>query len=338
MKTLSRIAALAAVSALALAGCGSGGGSTTTTPAETSGAETTAAGEATGEAGGLIAVITPSHSNPFFKAEADAASAKAIELGYEVQADSHDDDPNKQSELIDSAISNGAVAIILDNAGADVTVGAVQKAADAGIPTFLIDREINESGIAISQIVANNSQGAGLVAEAFGAALEGQGTYLELKGRETDTNAAVRSEAFHSILDQYPDLEMVAEETANWDQQEAFTKVETILQRYPDLTGIIAGNDTMALGAVAAVEAAGLMDQITIAGFDGAPDAVQAIKDGKLLATGLQPAVLISEMAVEQADQYIRTGSTGLPEKQSVDCILIDSSNADKYTLFGLED
>lgn len=338
MKTLSRIAALAAVSALALAGCGSGGGSTTTTPAETSGAETTAAGEATGEAGGLIAVITPSHSNPFFKAEADAASAKAIELGYEVQADSHDDDPNKQSELIDSAISNGAVAIILDNAGADVTVGAVQKAADAGIPTFLIDREINESGIAISQIVANNSQGAGLVAEAFGAALEGQGTYLELKGRETDTNAAVRSEAFHSILDQYPDLEMVAEETANWDQQEAFTKVETILQRYPDLTGIIAGNDTMALGAVAAVEAAGLSDQITIAGFDGAPDAVQAIKDGKLLATGLQPAVLISEMAVEQADQYIRTGSTGLPEKQSVDCILIDSSNADKYTLFGLED
>lgn len=337
MKTLSRIAALAAVSALALAGCGSGGGSTTT-PAETGGTETTAAGEATGEAGGLIAVITPSHSNPFFKAEADAASAKAIELGYEVQADSHDDDPNKQSELIDSAISNGAVAIILDNAGADVTVGAVQKAADAGIPTFLIDREINESGIAISQIVANNSQGAGLVAEAFGAALEGQGTYLELKGRETDTNAAVRSEAFHSILDQYPDLEMVAEETANWDQQEAFTKVETILQRYPDLTGIIAGNDTMALGAVAAVEAAGLSDQITIAGFDGAPDAVQAIKDGKLLATGLQPAVLISEMAVEQADQYIRTGSTGQPEKQSVDCILIDSSNADKYTLFGLED
>lgn len=331
----TRLAAIAALGAIGLTGCSGGGGAS---PEPASGAGAASEGSTGGEAGGLISVITPSHSNPFFKAEADAASERAKELGYSVQADSHDDDPNKQSELIDAAISNGAVAIILDNAGADVTVGAVQKAVDAGIPVFLIDREINESGIATSQIVANNSQGAGLVGEAFGAALEGKGTYLELLGRETDTNAAVRSEAFHSILDQYPDLEMVAQETANWDQQEAFTKVETILQRHPDLTGIIAGNDTMALGAVAAVQAAGLTGKVTVAGFDGAPDAVAAIREGTLLATGLQPAVLISQMAVDQADAFIRTGSTGLPEKQSVDCILINADNADKYTVFAMED
>ena len=323
----------------ALAGC-SGGSSTTPTAEPTTASSSAAPSESTGgtgEAGGTIAVITPSHSNPFFKAEADAAVAKAEELGYETSSDSHDDDPNKQSELIDAAISSGAVAIVLDNAGADVTIGAVQKAVDAGIPVFLIDREINQTGLATSQIVANNSQGAGLVAEAFGAALEGKGTYVELLGRETDTNAAVRSEAYHSVLDQYPDLEMVAQETANWDQQEAFSKVETLLQRYPDLTGIIAGNDTMALGVVAAVDAAGKSDQVTIAGFDGAPDAVQAIKDGKLLATGLQPAVAIAELAVEQADAFIRTGETGQPEKQSIDCVLIDASNADGYTLFAVE-
>jgi len=339
---LGAIAALLASAALALAGCGGGGSSTsTTTPPAVD--PTTTAPEAqepagTGGEGGLIAVITPSHANPFFKAEADAAVARAEELGYTTTSNSHDDDPNKQSELIDAAISAGAVAIVLDNAGADVTIGAVQKAVDAGIPVFLIDREINETGIATSQIVANNSQGAGLVGEAFGAALEGQGTYIELLGRETDTNAAVRSEAFHAILDQYPDLEMVAQETANWDQQEAFTKVETLLQQCPDVDGIIAGNDTMALGAVAAVAAAGKTDQVTVAGFDGSPDAVEAIKDGTLLATGLQPAVLISQMAVDQADEYIRTGTTGLPEKQSVDCILINADNADKYTLFGMEE
>lgn len=333
---LITLAAALFAATFALAGCaGSTDTPSSTNPAaSTSAAETT---EATGEASGMIAVITPSHSNAFFKAEADAAVAKAEELGYETTSDSHDDDPNKQSELIDSAISNGAVAIILDNAGADVTIGAVQKAVDAGIPVFLIDREINQTGLATSQIVANNSQGAALVAEAFGAALEGKGTYVELKGRETDTNAAVRSEAFHSVLDQYTDMEMVAAETANWDQQEAFSKVETLLQRYPDLTGIIAANDTMALGAVAAVDAAGKADQITIAGFDGAPDAVQAIKDGKLLATGLQPAVAIAELAVEQADAFIRTGETGQPEKQSIDCVLIDASNADGYTLFAVE-
>lgn len=322
---------VAAFSALVLAGCGSSGDSGGTS----TGSATEAAAE--GEAGGLIAVITPSHDNVFFKAEADAAVAKAEELGYEAQSDSHDDDPNKQSQLIDSAISNDAKAIVLDNAGADVTIGAVQKAVDAGIPVFLIDREINETGIATAQIVANNAQGAGLVGEAFVEALAGKGRYIELLGRETDTNASVRSEAYHAVIDQYPDMQMAAQETANWDQQEAFTKIETLLQKDPDIQGIIAGNDTMALGAVAAVDAAGLTGKVTVAGFDGSPDAAAAIKDGKLLATGLQPAVQISEMAVEQADAFIRTGDTGQPEKQSVDCVLIDASNVDKYTVFALE-
>ncbi|PSL00352.1 erythritol transport system substrate-binding protein [Haloactinopolyspora alba] len=324
---------VAALTAMVLVGCSNG---TSTTAAESP--DTDESQTASGEAGGLISVITPSHANPFFKAEADAAVAKAEELGYEAQANSHDDDPNRQSQLIDSAISNGAKAIILDNAGADVTIGAVQKAEDAGVPVFLIDREINQTGIAKSQIVANNSQGAGLVAEAFVEALEGKGKYIELVGRETDTNAQVRSDAFHAVLDQYPDLVQAARETANWDQQEAFTKVETLLQKDRDIQGIIAGNDTMALGAVAAVDAAGLTGEVVIAGFDGSPDAVQAIKQGKMLATGLQPAVRIAEMAVEQADRYVRTGETGAEEKQSIDCVLITAENADRYTNFAMSE
>jgi erythritol transport system substrate-binding protein len=328
-----RLGSLLAASALALAACSSGSTGSDTDDAASAAPDASASAEA----GGLIAVITPSHDNPFFKAEADAAVAKAEELGYETTSASHDDDPNKQSELIDSAISAGAKAIVLDNAGADASIGPVQKAVDAGIPVFLIDREINQTGVATAQIVANNSQGAALVAEEFVAALGGAGTYVELTGKESDTNAGVRSQAYASVISQYPDLQSVAQETANWDQQEAFTKTETILQSNPGITGIIAGNDTMALGAVAAVEAAGLTGQITVAGFDGSPDAVQAIKDGKLLATGLQPAVQIAELAVEQADEVITTGEASQPEKQSIDCALINAANADSYTLFSLE-
>ena len=316
-----RIAVAAAGLALALSG--SGLAEATTEPA---------AGE------GLIAIITPAHDNPFFKAEADAAQAEAEALGYETSVSTHDDDPNRQSELIDAAINQGAAAIVLDNAGADASIAPVQRAVDAGIPVFLIDREINATGIATAQIVANNAQGMSAVAQEFATALDGAGTYIELTGKESDTNAGVRSAAVAGVLDQYPDLERVAQETANWSQDEAFTKVETLLQQHPDVNGIIAGNDTMALGAVAAVEAAGLLDQITIAGFDGSPDAVQAIKDGKLLATGLQPAVLISELAVQQAHELISTGALDVPEKQSIDCILINADNADQYTLFALED
>jgi erythritol transport system substrate-binding protein len=320
-------AATAAISAFALVGCSTGGGDTGGTDG----------GGGGGEAGGLISIITPAQENPFFKAEADAAQAEAEELGYETNVASHDDDPNKQSELIDAAISQGAVAIILDNAGADASIGPIQKAEDAGIPVFLIDREINETGIAKSQIVANNAQGAAAVAEEFVAALPEGGNYIELTGKESDTNAGVRSEAYASVISQYPELVSVAQETANWSQDEAFTKVETLLQRNPDVQGIIAGNDTMALGAVAAVEAAGLLDQIKIAGFDGSPDAVEAIKAGKLVATGLQPAVLISQLAVQQAHAYITDGETGEDEKQSIDCVVINAANADSYTLFALE-
>lgn len=110
----------------------------------------------------LLAIITPPHDNPFFKTEADTAVARATELGYKTLLLVHNDDPNRQNELIDQAISSKAAAIILDNAGADASIAAVQKAKDAGIPAFLMDREINQTGVAVAQIVANNYQGATL--------------------------------------------------------------------------------------------------------------------------------------------------------------------------------
>jgi erythritol transport system substrate-binding protein len=286
------------------------------------------------QAGGLIAIITPSPDNPFFKAEADASKAKAESLGYETSVASHDDDPNKQSELIDAAISRKAKAIILDNAGADASIGPVRKATDAGIPVFLIDREINATGIAKAQIVSNNSQGASLGAQSFVEAMNSKGNYVELVGKESDTNAGVRSKGYADVLSQYPDLKVVAKETANWDQQEAFTKMETIIQKNRNIQGVIAGNDTMALGAVAALKAAGLIGKVKVVGFDGSPDAIAAVKAGEMHATVLQPAALAAEGAVEQADAFIKKGSTGKPEKQSIDCELITKANADEYGVF----
>src|SRR3954452_3807324 len=235
--------ALAAVAAMVFAGCGT---------QDKSSSSSSSSGSGSGKAGGLIAIITPAVDNPFFKGEADAAAAKAKALGYQTSVASHDDDPNKQSELIDAAISRKAKAIILDNAGADASIGPVRKAKAAGIPVFLIDREINATGIATAQIVSNNSQGAQLGAQEFVKSLDGKGKYVELVGKESDTNAGVRSKGYNDVISQYPDLKRAARQSANWDQQEAFNKMETILQRNRNIDGVIAGNDTMALGAVAA--------------------------------------------------------------------------------------
>jgi erythritol transport system substrate-binding protein len=282
----------------------------------------------------LIAIITPSHDNPFFKAEADGAAAKAKDLGYETLVLVHDDDANKQSQLMDTAVARGAKAIILDNAGADATVAAVQKAKDAGVPSFLIDREINATGVAVSQIVSNNYQGAQLGGEEFVKLMGEAGNYVELVGKESDTNAGIRSQGYHDVIDQYPDLKMVAQQSANWSQTEAFEKMESMLQAHPDIKGVISGNDTMAMGAWAALEAAGRTD-VVVVGFDGSNDVRDSIQKGGIKATVLQPAYRQAELAVEQADKYIKTGSTGVDEKQLMDCVLI---NAAKLETFALKD
>lgn len=283
----------------------------------------------------LIVIITPPADNPFFKAEALAAEAKAIALGYEALVLTHNDDAKKQDELFDIAIARGAAAIVLDNAGADATINAVKKAKAAGIPSFLIDREINESGIAVSQIVSDNFQGAKLGAEEFVRLMGGKGNFVELKGKESDTNARIRSEGYHSVIDDYKDMVMVAQQSANWSQSEALTKMETIIQSNPDIKGVICGNDTMAMGAMAALKNAG-KGKVIVVGFDGSNDVRDSILAGDIKATVLQPAAREAEMAVEQADKYIKTGSTGLPEKQLKECVLITPANAAKLETFAL--
>jgi len=313
------------VATLALAACG---GSSGNEPSSSSNS-----GAASGSK--LMVIITPSPDNVFFKAEQDAAAAEAKKLGYSTLVLSHDDDPTKQSQEIDTAISRKAAAIILDNAGADSSVTAIQRAKDAKIPTFLIDREINKTGVAVAQIVSNNSQGAGLGGQEFAKLMGGKGQYAELTGKPTDTNAGVRSQGYHGILDQYSGMKMVAQQSANWDQAEALSKTQTILQAHPTIKGIIAGNDTMALGAYAAVQASKHKD-IIVAGFDGSPDVVNSILKGGIKATVLQPASKISQMAVDQADAYIKNGKADQPEKQSVDCVLVNSDNAKKVSNFAL--
>jgi erythritol transport system substrate-binding protein len=285
----------------------------------------------------LIAIIVPSPENPFFKALADAAAEKAKSLGYETLILVHNDDPVKQGQLFETAIARKAAAIICDNAGADATVAAVKKAKDAKIPSFLVDREINSTGDAMAQIVSNNYQGAVVGAEEFVRLMGEKGDYVELLGKETDTNAHIRSKGYNDTISQYPDLKKVAQQSANWSQTEGFQKMQTIIQQFPNIKGVIAGNDTMALGAYSALKGAG-KGNVIVVGFDGSPDVAESIKAGEIKATVLQPVVQLSQMAAEQADKFIKTGKTGVDEKQTVDCILITPDNVKNYTVFGLKE
>jgi erythritol transport system substrate-binding protein len=325
IRSIAIVAAAAAV-ALGLAACSSSSSSSSAAASATT----------TAKSGGVIAIITVDPSNPYWKAEVVTAQAEATKLGYTTTVNAHGNDPAKQTQFIDAAISQKVVAIILDPAGAKESVGAVQKATSAGIPVFLVNAEIAAQGIAKSQIVSNNAQGATLGAQEWVKAMGSKGKYVELFGNPTDNNAAVRSDAYHQVIDQIPGLKLLQKETANWDRAQGKAKMEIMLRAHPDLTGVIAGNDEMALGAIAALKDAKMLSKVKVLGFDGNDDAVAAVKAGEMVATVLQPIVQGTTDAVDQADSYIKTGKTGIPnEKQAIDCVLITVANGNAAKLTG---
>ncbi|EPX75680.1 D-ribose ABC transporter substrate-binding protein [Salipiger mucosus] len=284
-------------------------------------------------ADGLISIIVNDPSNPYWFTEGEVAKATAEELGYDANVTAHKGDTNTESNLVDTAITNQAKAIILDPANADGSVGAVKKAVEAGIPVFIVNAEINQSGLAKAQLVSNNAQGAALGAMAWVEAIGDEASYVELFGAPSDNNAQTRSNGFETVLSQYPDLVEKAEEVANWDRTQGYSKMQSMLQANPDISGVISGNDEMALGAIAALKEAGKLEGMVVGGFDGSPDAVDAVKAGELTYTVLQPVAIFAEEAVRQADHFINNGELKVAEeKQLFDCMLIDSSNVDAYS------
>ena len=166
--------------------------------------------------------------------------------------------------------------------------------------------------------------------------MDEEGGYVELLGKESDTNASVRSEGFHGVIDQYPDMVMLDQQTANWEQTEAYTVMETIIQAQgaENIKGVICGNDTMAMGVIEACLNAGMTDVIVV-GFDGSNDVRDSILRGEIKATGLQPIAYITEQAVIQADYYIQNGEPMVEEeKQLMDCVLINADNAEQLDNF----
>jgi len=282
---------------------------------------------------GLMTIIVNDPSNPYWYTEGEIAKKTAEGLGYKAVVGGHKGDTNTESNLIDTAITNKSVAIILDPANADGSVGAVKRAIAANIPVFLVNAEINQEGLAKAQLVSNNAQGAAIGATQWVESVGDKGKYVELFGSPSDNNAATRSNGYETVLSQYPDLVKAGQDVANWDRTQGHDKMQALLQANPDIIGVISGNDEMALGAIAALKKAGKLEQVKVGGFDGSPDAVAAIKAGELQYTVLQPVAVFSEAAVKQADNFIKTGKTGVDhEKQLFDCILITKDNVDKYT------
>ena len=133
-----------------------------------------------------MTIIVNDPSNPYWLTEGQVAQKTAEKLGYTAKVSAHKGDTNTESQLIDTAITNKSKAIILDPANADGSVGSVKKAIAANIPVFIINAELNQSGLAKAQLVSNNAQGAALGAQQWVQQVGDARDYVELKGPPSD--------------------------------------------------------------------------------------------------------------------------------------------------------
>jgi ABC-type sugar transport system substrate-binding protein len=152
-----------------------------------------------------------------------------------------------------------------------------------------------------------------------------------------DNNTWNRSKGFHSVVDNYPGIKMVAQQSADFDRNKAMEVLESILQAHPDIDAVFCGNDAMAMGAYQALAAAGIANKVRVLGFDGAEDAVQSIKDGKVLATAMQFPKVMAQTAAIYADEYFK-GKRDFPKKIPIGVELVTIKNVGDYIAYGKKD
>ncbi len=277
-----------------------------------------------------IAVVISTLNNPWFVVLGESAAGRARELGYDAQIFDSQNNSAKEAEHFDNIIAMGYDAILFNPTDSEGSVLNVKRAKEAGIPTFCMDREINSRDAAATQLLSDNFTGCVALGQYFVRQMNKRGNYVEILGLVGDNNTWNRSNGFHSVVDEFPELKMLARQSADFDRNKAMDVMETMMQANPGIDAVFCGNDAMALGAYQAVLAAGKADKIKIFGFDGSDDAVKAIAEGKISATVMQFPVLMSRASADLADQYIK-GKRDFKSKTPVEVVLVTSENVSKY-------
>jgi ABC-type sugar transport system substrate-binding protein len=283
---------------------------------------------------GKIAVVVSTLNNPWFVVLGEAAKARAIELGYDATVFDSQNDTAKEAANFENIIASGYKAIVFNPTDANGSIASVLKAKAAGIPVFCIDREINSTNAAVAQMLSDNYSGCVKLGQYFVKQVGENGKYAELLGIVGDNNTWNRSKGFHSVVDNFPGLKMVAQQSAEFDRAKGLEVMESILQANPDLNAVFCGNDAMAMGAHQALVAAGKETQVKVFGFDGADDVVKLIAEGKIAATGMQFPKLMARTAAEYADEYIQ-GKRDFQQKIPVKVDLVTKDNVGKYGDYG---
>ena len=285
MKKLTALMMVMVLGVTMLAGCGGGSGSGETV--ET--ADDNAAAAETAEEYEIVYMVK-NRTAPFWISTIEGAQAAGEDLGVKITVktpvDTAEGSGNEQqSQLCEETIVQGADALIIAPVDSEAIIPAVEKVNDAGIPVINLNTKISDESQYVTFCgLENVTQGydtAKVVLEEMG----GEGTVFIIEGSTGAQTSIDRVQGFENALEEYPDIEVVAQQSANYSRADAMNVVQNLLQSYPDVDAILCCNDEMAMGSAEAVDAAGKIGEILISGQDANDDAVEAVREGRLFAT-----------------------------------------------------
>ncbi|MBP5939501.1 substrate-binding domain-containing protein [Streptomyces acidiscabies] len=243
-------------------------------------------------------------NNPFFVQIRSGAQAEAKKLGVDLTVTDAQNDASQQANQLQNFTSSGLKAIIVNPVDSDAASNSVKAADKAKIPVIAVDRGVNKADVdalVASDNVAGGEQAAKTIAEKLG----GNGKIVILQGQAGTSAARERAEGFAKGLKAYPGIQVVAQQPADFDRTKGLDVMSNLLQAHPDVQGVIAANDEMALGAAKALGSkAG--KSVQVVGFDGTPDGLKAVEQGTLYASVAQQPSQLGKIAVDNALKAIK--------------------------------
>ncbi|MEV5525827.1 ABC transporter permease/substrate-binding protein [Streptomyces prunicolor] len=238
-------------------------------------------------------------NNPFYVQLKAGAQAEAKKLGVDLSVTDAQNDASQQANQLQNFTSSGLGTIIVNPVDSDAVAPAARAVNKSGIPLVAVDRSVNNADTA-SLVASDNVTGGKLAAKALADKLGGTGTIVVLQGQAGTSAARERGAGFTEGLKAYPGIKVVASQPADWDRTKGLDTMTNLLQAHPDIDGVFAQNDEMALGAIKALGSkAG--SSVQVIGFDGTPDGLTAVKAGTLYASVAQQPTELGKIAVDNA-------------------------------------
>ena len=275
-----------------------------------------------------ITFALSTQANSFMVKMREGAQKKADELGLTINFQDASDDSATQANQLANAAATGAGAVIVNPTDSDAMAPAVKQLVDEKIPVVAVDRAVNNAEVS-SYIASDNVGGGKQAAKALSEAIHGEGEILVLQGKTGSSASRERGKGFDEGLKDNPNIKVVAKQTAEFERAKGLDVTTNLLQAHPNVKAIFAENDEMALGAIEALGSKAGKD-VKVIGFDGAEDALKAIKDGRMYASIAQQPVKMAEQAVIEASKLLK-GETAT-KKMQVEVVAATKENVDKFS------